>query len=636
MDFFERQDRARRSTGLLIFYFIVAVILLVISVDFAGLMALRFAPEALQPVTFLIISAVTLAVIFFGSIYKTMALQAGGSAVASSLGARPVSSQTTDPHERQLLNVVEEMAIASGTPIPPVYVLDDEPGINAFASGFTQRDAAITVSRGCIKYLTRDELQGVIAHEFSHILNGDMRLNIRLIGILYGILCIFLVGKILLYTSPQNRSSKKGNGGLLLFGLLLMLIGSIGVLAGKLIKSAVSRQREFLADASAVQFTRNPAGIAGALKKIGGLSYGSKIHAPNAEEASHLFFANGVESFWHDWFATHPPLVERIQAIDPNFDGNFPEIQLDEMPPAESTSDLQENLTDLEEEPIISPLRQMNPVNLVQAASTIGTVTPEHLDHAQNLIANIPPQLIEAAREPHGARAIIFGLLLAGTTDGRQEAFQELQQKSDPGICSELEQFLPPILDLPEALKLPLLDISIPALRELSRPQYEQFLENIQSLVTGHHSIDLFEYTLYRAIQRRLDPYFHPRPPAKIRFRDLTPLAEECSILLSCLANLNQAPAIRQKAFDLGVQALGSQGLNLLPPETATLSALDDALNELTALTPALKKNVINACAASISADSIVSISEMELIRSIADALDCPIPPFIDQLPLTA
>jgi len=639
MDFFERQDQARRSTSLLIFYFVVAVVLLVIAVNLACILALGMASRGdiiLPPITYLLISAFTLAVIFFGSVYKTMSLQGGGSAVSLSLGARPVSTQTNDPHERQLLNVVEEMAIASGTPIPPVFVLDDEPGINAFAAGFSSRDATVTVSRGCMQLLSRDELQGVVAHEFSHILNGDMRLNIRLIGVLYGILCIFLLGKILLYTAPRRSSSRKsgGAGGILVFGLLLLLIGSVGVLAAKLIKSAISRQREFLADASAVQFTRNPGGIAGALKKIGGLSCGSRLTAPNAEEASHLFFANGVEPSWHDWFATHPPLSERIKAIDPNFDGTFPDIHPNENSVPPTTSSQQQNLTGLDEANPLSPLQAFTPATL---ARTVGTVTPAHLDHAQNLVSQIPPPLLQAAREPHGARAIIFGLLLAGTASGRQEVFQQLQQKSDPGICLELRQVVPQILSLPETLKLPLLDISIPALRELSLSQYQQFLENIQTLVAVDNSIDLFEYTLYKAIERRLDPHFHPKPPVKVRFNNLTILAEDCSILLSCLANLHAEPDTRQKAYDLGVQALAidPQLLKLLPAETATLTALDNSLNQLTALAPGLKKSIINACAAIISADATVTVQEMEVIRAIADALDCPIPPFIDQLPLT-
>ena len=327
MDFFERQDKARRNTKLLVFYFTVAVLLLIVAVYVA--VALIFTGVELknssgdttfnwaQPELFFGTALGTLAVISLGSVFKTMALSRGGRAVAELLDGRLVNPNSTDIHERKLLNVVEEMAIASGVPVPQVYVMDDEAGINAFAAGHSASDAAISVTRGCMTMLTRDELQGVIAHEFSHLLNGDMRLNLRLMGLIFGILCLTVIGRILV----QTRGKKNP---LPLLGLALIIIGWIGVLFGRLIQAAVSRQREFLADAAAVQFTRNPGGLAGALKKIGGLGAGSQLQAAHAEEASHFFFANGLKSSFFG-FATHPPLEERIRALDPAFDGKFPD-----------------------------------------------------------------------------------------------------------------------------------------------------------------------------------------------------------------------------------------------------------------------------------------------------------------------
>ena len=275
-----------------------------------------------------------------GSGFKTLELAQGGSAVATALGGRPVSPTTADPNERKLLNVVEEMAIAAGVPVPQVYLLPEERGINAFAAGHSTSDAAVTVTGGAIKLLTRDELQGVIGHEFSHILNADMRLNLRLIGIIFGIICLTVIGRILLRTRGRRNP-------LPLLGLALLLIGWIGVLFGRLIQAAVNRQREFLADASSVQFTRNPAGLAGALRKIGGLSYGSKLAAAHAEEASHMFFSNGMgESFFH-LMDTHPPLAARIRAIDPSFDGTFPPVAVTG----------EESAT-----PPVSPLRRQAPI----------------------------------------------------------------------------------------------------------------------------------------------------------------------------------------------------------------------------------------------------------------------------------
>ena len=300
MDFFARQDQARKKTKLLVFYFVVAVILivalnyLVALVVFSGAQARQHRDDRYEaatplvlwnPPVFLGATLITLAIVSIGSVFKISQLAGGGSVVAESMGGRLVNSNTTDPDERKLLNVVEEMAIASGVPMPQVYVLDNEEGINAFAAGHTTGDAAVGVTRSCITKLSRDELQGVIGHEFSHILNGDMRLNIQLMGVLFGILCLATIGRILLYVRGGNSRDKNM---LPIIGIALLIIGSVGVFFGRLIQAAVSRQREFLADASSVQFTRNPAGLSGALQKIGG--YGSKMESPNAPDAGHLVF----------------------------------------------------------------------------------------------------------------------------------------------------------------------------------------------------------------------------------------------------------------------------------------------------------------------------------------------------------
>ncbi len=336
MDFFTRQESARKHTKLLEVYFVLAVISIVVMVYLVAVIVLNFHGHrtafrygGYQETTlggmwwnpkklFLGVSLGTIAFIFCGSAFKTMQLSGGGSVVAEMLGGRVVNANTSDPDERKLLNVVEEMAIASGTPVPHVYVMEGERGINAFAAGHSTSDMVVCATRGCIKSLTRDELQGVIGHEFSHILNGDMRLNLRLMGLVFGILCLALFGRMLLYARGGGRDR---NNALPLIGLFLIVIGSAGVFFAKLIKSAISRQREFLADASSVQFTRNPEGLAGALKKVGGC--GSRIEDPNAEDASHFFFANGMAESLSGMFSTHPPLEERIRALEPNWDGKF-------------------------------------------------------------------------------------------------------------------------------------------------------------------------------------------------------------------------------------------------------------------------------------------------------------------------
>ncbi len=339
--FSSNRTKAHRKTKLLVFYFAIAVAALIVAVYFATLIIFNGAQshyhrsgEQPQLVLwnlqlFLGVAAGVLAVVFIGSAYKTAALAQGGSVVSEMMGGRLVKPNTTDPDERRLLNVVEEMAIASGIPMPQVYVMDEEDGINAFAAGHKPGDATVTVTRGCMKILSRDELQGVIGHEFSHILNGDMRMNLRLMGIIFGILCLAIIGRVLLQTA-RGGGRGRGQNPLPLLGLALLLIGYIGVFFGRLIQAAVSRQREFLADASSVQFTRNPGGITGALKKIGGLGEtGSRISHAHAEECSHMFFGNGISEPFIGLLETHPPLAERIRVFDPNFNGQFPVVRYD-------------------------------------------------------------------------------------------------------------------------------------------------------------------------------------------------------------------------------------------------------------------------------------------------------------------
>ena len=338
-DFFENQDAAERNTSRLVWLFALAVIaialtLYALAVVVTGVQGQDPRTGALQvallwwnPELLSLVALGVLIVVGGGSLYKISQLRAGGKVIAEQLGGRLLHPDTTDRHERILLNVVEEMAIASGTPTPPVYLLPDEQGINAFAAGFSPNDAVVGVTRGAVLALSRDELQGVIAHEFSHILNGDMRLNIRLMGVLHGILIIGIIGYFLLRSamfSSLGRRSRDNNGMIFLgLGIGLIVIGSLGTFFGNWIKASVSRQREYLADASAVQFTRNPLGIAGALKRIGGFAEGSKLASPNAPEASHLFFGQALRGGLSSIFATHPPLGERIKRLDPSFQGDF-------------------------------------------------------------------------------------------------------------------------------------------------------------------------------------------------------------------------------------------------------------------------------------------------------------------------
>ena len=648
MDFFERQDKARHNTKLLVVYFtagvamLIVVIYLVIATVFTAAGAhhrsryYRYYDNNTQleaqyhplwnPKLFVGVAIGTLAVIGIGSAFKTMELGQGGSAVSSMMGGRLVSPNSTDLDERKLLNVVEEMALASGVPVPQVYVMDHEEGINAFAAGHTTSDATVTVTRGCMKLLTRDELQGVIAHEFSHILNGDMRLNLRLLGIIFGILCLAVIGRILLYTRSGNSRDRNA---LPLLGLALLVIGYVGVFFGRLIQSAVSRQREFLADASAVQFTRNPLGLAGALKKIGGLGEdGSRVGAAHSDEVSHMLFSNGMPAPLFGLLATHPPLEERIRAIDPNFDGKF--IPTRYAPEEESVEKIVRTATARR-----ASIPPVVPVAMAAVMPNLGAPSTAHLRYAVELRDSFPPALKDAARDAMGASAIVYGLLMSTDAAMRAKQLDLLVQNASSAVRQETERLLPQIDPVATNAKLPLVDLALPGLRQLSPAQYQQFSKASQALIEADGEIDLFEYVLQKIVLRHLGGQFNGARRSIIQYYALKPLAPDCSVLLSALAHIgSENPAQCEAAFQNGARNLAAQAqaqIVYVSADDCDLSHVDSALNRLNQAAPQIKKAVLNACAQVVAADGVIQEMEAELLRAIADALDCPMPPFLQK-----
>ena len=631
MDFFERQDEARRHTKLLVFYFAAAVLSLVIVINVAVSLILGMLVVGPKAELLLWITLATLAVILAGSAFKTLQLASGGSVVAELLGGRLVDSNTSDTDERKLLNVVEEMSIASGVPVPQVYVMDDEAGINAFAAGHSTSDAAISVTRGCMKLLSRDELQGVIAHEFSHILNGDMRLNLRLMGLVFGILCLTVIGRVLIRTRGRKNP-------LPLVGLALIVVGWAGVFFGRLIQSAVSRQRELLADAAAVQFTRNPAGLAGALKKIGGFAYGSRIESPHAEEASHLFFANGLRN---SFFSTHPPLTERIRALDPSFDGKFPRVveePASAISPAPQVSAIQEiPMSQAGADRFVAPFVAEQAV-----VANVGQATTQHLAYAADFRHAIPPAIEAAARDPLGASGLVCALLLAHEPSVQEKQFEVLASVTSEAMLNETARIWPEVQVMPVQAKIPSLDLALPALRRLPPEQFHQFRAAIGTLAASNDKADLFAYMLQKIVARHLDTYFLPERRPVMQFYALHPLARDCGVLLSATAYAGQENATElSAAFAKGAEYLNQAArceIPLLPPDECDLSDMDAALERLSQAVPQIKKNLLGACAQTVAADGVIQQGEAELLRAIADTLDCPMPPFVqsEQVAATA
>jgi Zn-dependent protease with chaperone function len=631
-DFFESQEAARRNTGRLVILFGLAVIaiaatLYALAVGLFGYQGqdrtgtILLDPQWWDPELLAVVSIGVLVLIGGGSLYKISQLRGGGQVVAEQLGGRLLHPNTTDPHERVLLNVVEEIALASGTPTPPVFLMEEEEGINAFAAGFSPDDAVLGVTQGTLHQLKRDELQGVVAHEFSHILNGDMRLNIRLMGVLHGILLIGILGYFVLRSAmygSMGRRSDRGNSGFVLLALGggLVVVGSLGTFFGKWIKASVSRQREFLADASAVQFTRNPDGIAGALKRIGGFVSGSAVASPNAPEASHLFFGQALSGGLNSIFATHPPLVERIRRLDPSFDGEFGTLAPPVLQPAVDGAASQ------------FAGETTSRVSIEHAVESVGRPTPEHLAYAAELVRSLPGAITEVVHESYGARALIYALLVDRDPNSRRAQLECLAEHADRGVDALTLRLLPDVEQLDPRTRLPLIDMALPALRELSGGQYQAFRRNVEELVQADARIDLFEWTLQRVLLAHLAPHFEPARAPGIKYRSMRRLTPHCSMLLSTLA-LARAGADPDGAYRRAAHALGLPDLVRLPAERCGLAQLGEALNELAQATPLLKRQVLRACAEYIAADGRVATAEAELLRATADTLGCPMPPLL-------
>ncbi len=635
MDFFQAQQNARTSTFRLLIMFGMAIISLILITDIFiyilfGLGKAELSdngtttlPE-INAFGFFLISAAVASIILIASTWKYITLSAGGGRViAESMGARLLLPATTDLQEKRLLNVVEEMAIASGMPVPQVYILDNEPVINAFAAGLSTGDAIIGVTRGTLETLTRDELQGVIAHEYSHILNGDMSMNIQLIGILHGILVMGIIGYYIFRSTARSRS--KDSAGFAMLGLGLMAIGYGGTFFGNLIKSSISRQREYLADASAVQFTRNPEGIAGALKKIGGTKNNSRLINENAPEMSHAYFSQGVSNYFGSLTATHPPLKQRIRRIDPRWDGKFVSVTStrihEEEKPAKTADDVRERMGRVVTSTIVLQ-------SVMNSMAQMGNPGEKEIEAARSIIEQIPEPIQSAIHDPYGARAIIYCLVINSDETTRAKQLEHIKAQADHGIERLCLKYLSLVDDIPRRCRLPLIDMAMPALRELSLSQYKKFKTNLSALIAADDSIDLFEWCLQKILYKHLDEAFSLAKTPGAKYSDFKAVKDECRMVLSVLAYAgNKKTEDAKTAFAAAIKELEIDEAGILEKSAISLSKFDNSLDQLLLLKPLLKRDLLKACLTTALSDNKMTSRELELIRATADTLNCPIPP---------
>ncbi|MCF7822258.1 MAG: M48 family metalloprotease [Mariprofundaceae bacterium] len=634
MNFFGYQEKARRNSTILVVLFVLAIALITVAVYGAVVTGILIGQifidrggfssgQLWSRELFLWISAGTLLLILGGSAYRIHTLsKGGGRAVAEMLGGSRLPPSTREPLDRRLLNVVEEMAVASGMPVPPVFILEQS-GVNAFAAGFTPSDTVIGVTRGAVELLSRDELQGVIAHEFSHIFNGDSAMKMRMMGVLYGITLISDTGIGLMTMNRTSRYSK-GRGshpGIIVIGLLLFIVGTIGMVIADMIKRAVSRQREYLADAAAVQFTRNPAGIGNALKVIGGYKQGSRVDHGAAREASHFFFGNALKSWYSsDWWATHPPLEDRIRRIDPKFRGRFDKV--------DTTARTFANRAQASVDFMVSSGNQvaLSQVNSDAVLAMVGNPGPESLQEARSILEKIPARVRDFAHDPYTARAVVYALLLDPDVKQRKIQLQVFEKTADPNLFRETVDILPDVASLSAELRLPLAEIVMPALKEMSLPQYRMFKKSVGALIKADHQVSLFEFSLYRMVIRRLNSEFGKSAAVKVKYHQMKVLLPHCRVLLTILARTGHGEE-GEKPFAEAMAMLAEGEYTMLEVRGSRLPHFDQALTELNMAAPALKEMVLKAALHCVVSNGVVFVKEGELLRVIADGLDCPLPP---------
>ncbi len=637
MNFFDRQAASRRLSRQLIFLFVLAVIAVVVAVNAVVLLLLagsgrhRYDDELMAGSWLAVNSGAVfwttlcvLAVIGLASLYKSSALSGGGGVVARSLGGVRIDADTRDLEKKRLLNVVEEMAIASGVPVPEVYVLEQETGINAFAAGHNPSNAAIAVTRGALQTLNRAELQGVIAHEFSHILNGDMRLSVRLMGLLFGLLVIALVARLVLRLAPRDRRNNAG-AAIFIAAMAIMAIGYVGLFFGRLIQAAVSRSRESLADASAVQFTRDPLGLRGALVKIGANETGSNLAAPQTDEVAHMLFAAGMQRL----FATHPALIERIQALDPTFrSSEFDVVRAQLLSAPVQTEAPEQGAPDK----LGSLLKTAIAVTPAAVSGLVGNPDTPHVQLAQEMRESLPDFVQDFASQTSSARALFFALALDFDHDARERQVLFIEHQLGAALGAEIKAALVSIDKLDFAQRLPALLRLFPTLRQLPRTQRQQMLACLNALLQREGQINVHAYAIRKLAQVYLQDELSPQQ--RSANLTITAVVDELQILFSVLArDGHEDQTSARRAYELGLSRLLP---NQHPAYGVTgnwWTSMDLALTRLDRLMPAGKEQLVEALVATIAYDGKVSIAEAELLRMICATLHCPLPPLLGAEP---
>ena len=645
MDFFRQQDQARRYTLVLVSYFVIALILIMMAVNvifyvfFAFVDLYPYTPESWfssGPVYY--ISIATLALVLGGSLYRWFQLKSGGHAVAAMMGGQRINLSTDDAKQQQLINVVEEMSIASGVTLPTIYIME-EAGINAFVAGYLPTEAVMVITSGALEQLTREELQGVVAHEFSHILNGDMQINVKLMAVLGGILLISGIGRLLLsghYGSSsrsygRSTSGGKSSGAIIVLGLMLLVVGYIGVLAGRMIKAAVSRQREYLADAAAVQFTRNPTGIASALYKISQAKSSSLLRHPHAEDLSHMCFSYAVKSSFSGWFATHPPLTDRIFRVD----SRFLSLQKAKKLAKKINENTKAHDKQAEAKQSNTPLTPDKlaafaaAVTAAKLSGAVGQLDQPHMDYASKAHDSFSQPILDALHEKAGAKLLVLSLILSRMKI--QDGLGYLKGKINSEDEQALVELNAEVVKVDKQLRLSLFDLSVPSLKTMAVSESQIFIDLCEGLAQCDKVYTLHEFVLLSLINQHLAP--DAAASKKIKYHSFKVLRQEMRLLLSLMLYCSGAKESEyQVLFDKLAPGFMLNEMSVMSLKDITSNRLKLVMSKLARLSPMLKKNIIEACADIALHNGLLGVTESELLRAVSGLLNCPLPPIINQL----
>jgi Zn-dependent protease with chaperone function/uncharacterized tellurite resistance protein B-like protein len=613
LDFFQAQERARRDSRWLVVWYAAAVLAVVASYCLLAALVYLVVRQSAMPLRgHAWVAALVGGFIVAVSAWRMWQLSEGGMAVAHVLGARYVDPDKCTPAERKLVNVVEEMAIASGISVPPVYLLEFDDAINALVAGYSPHEAVIIATRGAVQKLSRDELQGVMGHEFSHILNGDMALNVRLVGVLAGLTWLADSAERLVFeVARHNRElarEQRGAGALAaLAAALIAFVGFPGTVAADAIKSAISRSRELLADAASVQFTRNPDGIAGALDSILALRAHTAVRAAHCELFSHMFFAQAVARGWG--FPTHPPILERIRRAHPRFQRDAYRKRRHGIRTEVAVIDGAGNV-----------VKNIGLGSAVAVVAAVGRPAAEHVDYAARLLERLPSRLREALHRADEAESAMFALALEADGAMREAELQALAARRGAQARAKADELHAYVGPLAGEHMLTLAELAVPAIKSARQKARDAFLADLAAVVEADRRVTLREFVLLTLLRQRLRE--GAGQPIRTRFRRIEELAPDAHVVLS-LVSLDKA------AFEKGAAVLELGWQAPLPREALTAAKISESLERLRQLSPFAKPALLKACVESAGADGVWRPAEVEMVRMVAATLDCPMPPAI-------